>query len=103
MMVFLPMDTWIRLLVWMLIGLDIYLVYGAKNSHLGNGTSSRKGMKMARTTGIVLALLLALVGFLHQNSVGFDTDKTLLYISLVFAVIHIGLYASKLGRKEDVA
>ncbi len=35
MMVFLPMDTWIRLLVWMLIGLDIYLVYGAKNSHLG--------------------------------------------------------------------
>jgi APA family basic amino acid/polyamine antiporter len=39
MMVFLPMDTWIRLLVWMLIGLDIYLVYGAKHSKLGNGTT----------------------------------------------------------------
>ena len=101
MMVFLPMDTWIRLLVWMLIGLDIYLVYGAKNSHLGNGTDSRKGMRMARYTGIALALLLALVGFLHQQSVGFDADKTLLYISLGFAVVHTLLYASKLGRAED--
>lgn len=101
MMVFLPMDTWIRLLVWMLIGLDIYLVYGAKNSHLGNGTDSRKGMRMARYTGIALALLLALVGFLHQQSVGFDTNKTLLYISLGFAVVHTLLYASKLGRAED--
>src|SRR5687767_1517084 len=90
MMVFLPMDTWIRLLVWMLIGLDIYLFYGVKNSHLGDGTNSRKGMKAARMTGIVLALILALVGYLHQSSVGFDADRTLFYISLVFAVIHIG-------------
>jgi APA family basic amino acid/polyamine antiporter len=101
MMVFLPMDTWIRLLVWMLIGLDIYLVYGAKNSKLGNGTSSRKGMKMARSTGIVLAVLLAIVGFLHQNTVGFDADRTLLYISLAFAAFHAVLYATKLGRAED--
>jgi len=101
MMVFLPMDTWIRLLVWMLIGLDIYLVYGAKNSHLGNGTENRKGMKMARITGIVLAVLLAIVGLLHQSSVGFDADKTLLYISVAFAVVHAGLYASKLGKPED--
>lgn len=101
MMVFLPMDTWIRLLVWMLIGLDIYLVYGAKNSHLGNGTSTRKGMKIARYTGIILSVLLAIVGFLHQNSVGFDADRTLLYISIAFAVFHAGLYASKLGRAED--
>lgn len=101
MMIFLPMDTWIRLLVWMLIGLDIYLVYGAKNSHLGNGTSSRKGMRLARYTGIVLAVLLAIVGFLHQNSVGFEADRTLFYISIAFAVFHAGLYASKLGRTED--
>ena len=101
MMVFLPMDTWIRLLVWMLIGLDIYLFYGVKNSHLGNGTTSRKGMRMARITGICLAVLLAIVGFLHQYVVGFDTDRTLLYISLAFAVIHLGIYAMKLGRVED--
>src|SRR5688572_20650989 len=100
MMVFLPMDTWIRLLVWMLIGLDIYLFYGVKNSHLGDGTNSRKGMKAARLTGIVLALLLVVVGFLHQYMVGFDADRTLLYISLGIALVHLVLYASKLGRKE---
>lgn len=100
MMVFLPMDTWIRLIVWMLIGMDIYLVYGAKHSKLGNGTDNRKGMRMARITGLALCGLLALVGFLHQRSVGFDTDRTLFYISLVFAVVHLFVYGRKLGRKE---
>lgn len=100
MMVFLPMDTWIRLLLWMLIGLDIYLVYGAKHSHLGNGTESRKGMKMARITGIGLSLLLVVAGLLHQYTVGFDANKILLYISIAFAVLHMGLFASKLNRPE---
>lgn len=103
MMVFLPMDTWIRLLVWMLIGLDIYLFYGVKNSHLGNGTNSRKGMRMARYTGLALSILLIIVGLLHQNVVGFNADRTLLYISIAFSVVHLGLYASKLGRAEDKA
>ena len=58
-------------------------------------------MRLARYTGIVLAVLLAIVGFLHQNSVGFDADRTLFYISVAFAVFHAGLYASKLGRAED--
>lgn len=103
MMVFLPMDTWIRLLVWMLIGLDIYLVYGAKNSHLGNGTDNRKGMGIARITGLALCLLLAIVGFLHQNSIGFEKNRTLFYLSLVFAFIHLFVYGRKIGRKEPDA
>ncbi len=101
MMVFLPPDTWIRLLVWMLIGLDIYLVYGAKNSHLGDGTNQRKGMRVARITGIVLAVLLGVAGLLHQVIEGFDADKTLLYIAIIFGIIHLILYASKLGRVEE--
>ena len=100
MMVFLPMDTWIRLLVWMLIGLDIYLVYGAKHSHLGNGTTNRKGMKVARYTGLALSVLLIVVGFLHQYAVGFDADRTLLYISIAFAVIHFGVFGRKIGRAD---
>ncbi|MFZ9387019.1 MAG: amino acid permease [Chitinophagaceae bacterium] len=100
MMVFLPMDTWIRLLVWMLIGLDIYLVYGARHSKLGNGTSSRKGMKIARITGLALCVILAIVGYLHQRSVGFATDRTLFYLSMGFAFIHLFIYGRKLGRDE---
>ena len=100
MMVFLPMDTWIRLLVWMLIGLDIYLVYGAKNSHLGNGTSNRKGMKIARYTGLGLCGLLVIVGFLYQYSIGFDGDRTLFYLAIIFAVIHLVVFGRKLGRPD---
>ncbi|WP_276500570.1 amino acid permease [Terrimonas pollutisoli] len=100
MMVFLPMDTWIRLLLWMLIGLDIYLVYGAKHSHLGNGTTSRKGMRIARFTGLGLCVLLAIAGLLHQYVMGFETDRTLLYISIAFAAIHLIVFGRKLGRKE---
>jgi APA family basic amino acid/polyamine antiporter len=100
MMVFLPMDTWIRLLVWMLIGMDIYLVYGAKHSALGNGTNNRKGMRIARYTSLALCVLLVIVGFLHQYTVGFDTDRTLFYISLIFAGVHLIVFGRKLGRVE---
>lgn len=102
MMVFLPMDTWIRLIIWMMIGLDIYLVYGAKHSHLGNGTTNRKGMKIARYIGLGLCVLLAVAGLLHQYTVGFDTDRTLFYISIVFAVIHLFVFGRKLGRVEPL-
>jgi APA family basic amino acid/polyamine antiporter len=33
-MVFLPGDTWIRLIIWTIIGVSIYLLYGLKNSRL---------------------------------------------------------------------
>jgi len=102
MMVFLPMDTWIRLLVWMLIGMDVYLVYGVKKSNLGNGTSYRKGMRVARYTGIVIAGLLIIAGFLNQYVVGFDSDRILLYISVIFGIMHIGLFASKLSLSEPI-
>jgi APA family basic amino acid/polyamine antiporter len=84
----------------MLIGMDIYLAYGAKHSKLGNGTTARKGMRIARYTGLGLAVLLIIVGFLHQYGVGFDTDRTLLYISLLFAVIHLGVFGARLNRPE---
>jgi APA family basic amino acid/polyamine antiporter len=100
MMVFLAPDTWIRLVVWMLIGLDIYLVYGAKHSHLGNGTNNRKGMRIARLVGLGLCALLLITGFLHQYVTGFDHDRTLFYISIIFAVVHLFVFARKLKRPE---
>lgn len=40
MMAFLPLDTWIRLIIWMVIGVVIYFLYGKKRSHLQNGRRS---------------------------------------------------------------
>ena len=40
-MAFLPKDTWIRLLIWMAIGLAIYFFYGKANSVLNKGKQSK--------------------------------------------------------------
>ncbi|GAB2702382.1 amino acid permease [Mucilaginibacter koreensis] len=37
MMTFLPGDTWIRLIIWLAIGLVIYFAYGKKHSVIGRG------------------------------------------------------------------
>src|ERR1700721_705171 len=37
LMVFLPWETWLRLIVWLVIGLVIYFVYGRSHSVLMNG------------------------------------------------------------------
>jgi APA family basic amino acid/polyamine antiporter len=40
MMVFLPADTWLRLIIWLAIGMVIYFGYSAKNSKLRNPRQS---------------------------------------------------------------
>ena len=42
MMLFLPADTWIRLVLWMLIGLDVYACYGVKHSKLEHNVKRRQ-------------------------------------------------------------
>ena len=37
LMVFLPLATWVRLIVWLAIGLVLYFAYGRSHSVLMNG------------------------------------------------------------------
>ncbi|MFY7878821.1 MAG: amino acid permease [Lacibacter sp.] len=100
MMVFLPFDTWIRLLVWMLIGLHIYMSYGIKYSKLGEGTIVRRGKNTAAITGITLSIMLLIVAVLHQNEQGFDADKTLMIISLLTGGFYTGYFSFLLFQKR---
>ena len=36
MMAFLPLDTWLRLVIWLVIGMVFYFLYGHRHSHLGH-------------------------------------------------------------------
>jgi APA family basic amino acid/polyamine antiporter len=66
MMIALPPDTWIRLVIWMIVGFDIYLLYGAAKSRLGNGSFKRSGMKIAIISALVLCLLLFVTAKWHH-------------------------------------
>lgn len=92
MMVFLPLDTWIRLIVWMMIGFDLYLFYGMKHSKLNQGHFSLKSYKTVASSGLGMVLALIVIAFIHHSDLEVD-DHFLFYFSLVFASIHALIYA----------
>ena len=95
---FLPADTWIRLVLWMLIGLDVYASYGIHHSKLEYGQKHRKGDIVLNLTGLILSILSVITGLWHQQTVGWDADKTLLTISFVFAFTHCAFYMWRIWK-----
>lgn len=96
MMVFLPLDTWLRLVIWMLIGIDIYFAYGAKNSKLASVGKTVSNLKPLFLTGLVLSVILAIVAILHHYTLteGND-DAALYYTSVIIAGAHGIFYSVK--------
>jgi APA family basic amino acid/polyamine antiporter len=97
MMAFLPLDTWIRLIVWMIAGFDIYLWYGMRNSKLATGKLT-DDLKIVSLCGLVLALALGIIAFVHHSQTG-GHDVGLFYFSLIFAAIHGVLYIATWLKK----
>ena len=98
MISFLPADTWIRLVLWMLVGLDVYASYGIHHSKLEYGQKHRKGDIVLNLTGLILSILSVITGLWHQQTVGWDADKTLLTISFVFAFTHCAFYMWRIWK-----
>lgn len=94
MMVFLPLDTWIRLVVWMLIGLDVYLFYSIKNSVLleENNNTNKSANKIVALSALALIVILFVIAQLHHQ-ISEEKDFILYYFSLVFAVAHLIIYS----------
>lgn len=100
MMAFLPFDTWIRLIVWMIIGLDIYLYFGLKNSIL-NKHRHTNSYKTVSVTGIILCIGLMIVAFAHHYTT--DTpDNALFYFSIGFGILQLLLFTIKRFSKPSV-
>jgi len=100
MMVFLPFDTWIRLIVWMIIGLDVYAGYGMQKSHLNDGSFDPKAHKIVGICGIALGIILIGLAIAHHYT-SEAPDLALYYFSLAFAIIHLIIFGVKLGKKEN--
>ncbi|NII27446.1 amino acid permease [Pseudoflavitalea sp. X16] len=110
MMVFLPLDTWIRLIVWMLIGFDIYLAYSIRHSELSSKLprTASQSNKVVGWTGLILALVLAGVAFLHhyltledqKKDASITPDTGIYYFSLIFAALHAIYFGSKIAKKK---
>ena len=95
MMVFLPFDTWIRLIVWMLVGLDIYSYYGIKNSNLHKGDITKSEHTTVNIALILTSLLLIGLAIAHHNSSEDGKDFAIYYFSLAFGAIHLLIYCFK--------
>lgn len=94
MMAFLPFDTWIRLVCWMMIGLDVYLFRGIKNSVLGrvnNTTDNPRNYTVSAICGAGLTVTLAVLAYLHHQNAETD-DSGLIIFSVFMIVVHTILY-----------
>ena len=100
MMVFLPLDTWIRLIVWMMIGFDIYLFYGMKHGKLNGGFVKRISYKIVSFTGFAMVAALIIVAVFNHTSDD-ASGNGMYYFSLGFAILHLVLYAWQLATAKD--
>lgn len=98
LMLFLPADTWIRLVVWMLLGLDIYAGYGLRRSRLAQSgvRSPRRARAVLYDLCLLLSALCVATGFWHQASAGWQTDRTMLCVALAFGLGHALFYIRRL-------
>lgn len=100
MMVFLPLDTWIRLIAWMMIGLDIYLARGIQKSLL-NETDTKsdysRSFKITALSGLLITVVLAVLGaFHHHNTKG--SDEGLVIFSLIMVIFHLIYYGAYIAK-----
>ena len=76
MMVSLPLATWYRLIVWLLIGLCIYWTYGVRNSLVASAMSApkrRSGLLSADVCLLGLGVFLLISGLTFTRSLDFST------------------------------
>jgi APA family basic amino acid/polyamine antiporter len=101
MMVFLPLDTWIRLIVWMMIGFDVYLAYGMKNGKLNAGNMPKRNFKIVAIVGFSMVVMLAVVGQMH-HMMAEEPDTGMYIFSMGFAAAHLIYYLIRFNGAKDL-
>lgn len=103
LMAFLPFDTWIRLLVWLLIGLDIYDNYGVKKSKMNAGKKHFKDKVVIAVCGIIIAVLLLTFAVVHHYFIEGGEDEVFFYVSVVVAILHLIYFIYKYIKDKKLS
>jgi len=83
----LPLDTWIRLIWWMSIGLVIYFAYSYSHSNLASTTDAEVNVETpasyAPPFAAILAIILAIVLTLYQVLYLMDLKPEVIWINMI--------------------
>ncbi|MBP6455884.1 MAG: amino acid permease [Chitinophagaceae bacterium] len=93
-------ENWSRLLIWLIIGFDIYLLYSLKNSILADKNTEAQKSKIVTLVGLITTSLLLLLTYLvyfnpgHLISANFETKEldTFFKFIVIFSIGHILIY-----------
>ena len=101
MMVSLSIDTWIRLVVWMMVGFDIYIVRSPRHSKLSENDSLQEKQKTRNVTsycGLALCVLLAFFTYVHHKSDAGNMVELIIFNSII--AFHLIYYLSFIFIKK---
>ncbi|MBS1794199.1 MAG: amino acid permease [Acidobacteria bacterium] len=109
----LPLDTWLRLIVWMSIGLVVYFSYSYTHSHLSKGSEETNALPadykppIAAMLGIVGAILLTIwqVEFFIPNTTWLDTAVRVFAWAITGVLVAMLMYGKTdkgVGRNSQV-
>jgi APA family basic amino acid/polyamine antiporter len=84
----LPLETWERLILWMVVGLAIYVIYGIRSSNI----SRERGLPRSTALAADSILLVLAAGMLLLRPY-FAHKTAFLVLGAILAVIGLGLFA----------
>jgi len=110
MIISLDRFTQLSALSWMLVGLDVYLLFGLKNSVLSKGEEAHhsfRGLKSASIAGIFCALFLLTLSMLDfyfkKQTFLADTSKnvepSLPWFFIVLGIVHLGIFTVTMMKR----
>ena len=106
--------TQLSALTWMLIGLDVYFLYGFRNSILSKNEEAHhtfRGQKSASIAGVLCSLFLlslSLIDFYFKKQAFMENaaknqEPSLPWFFLILGIVHLSIFTISMMKKQKTA